>query len=83
MSKTSDKNSSVRLKRDHPNSSVEESISLNKAPSPPIKKLKNQHSANIMDKEVRNRYSNGSSSAFISSTSTKKLIIKNFKCLSN
>lgn len=79
MSKASDKNSSIRLKRDHPNNSLEESGSLTKSPSPPIKKIKNQHTTNFMDKETRNRYSNGSSSAFISSTSTKKLVIKNLK----
>ncbi|CAF2687316.1 unnamed protein product [Rotaria sp. Silwood2] len=81
MSKTSGKNSSIRLKRDHPNSSFEEPNSSTKSPSPPIKKLKHQHNNNTtdpMDKETRNRYSNGSSS-FISSNSTKKLIIKNLK----
>ncbi|CAF4575951.1 unnamed protein product [Rotaria socialis] len=79
MSKTSDKNSSIRLKRDHPNSSLDEPISSTKSPSPPIKKLKNQHTTDRMDKDTRNRYPNGSSSAFISSNTTKKLIIKNLK----
>jgi hypothetical protein len=74
MSKTSGTNSSIRLKRDHQSSSLEESNSSIKIPSPPIKKQKN-----LMDKETRNRYSNGSSSAFISSNSTKKLVIKNLK----
>jgi len=76
MSKTSGTNSSIRLKRDHQNSSLEESNSSIKSTSPPIKKVKQQ---NFMDKETRNRYSNGSSSTFISSNSTKKLIIKNLK----
>ncbi|CAF0964096.1 unnamed protein product [Rotaria sordida] len=80
MSKTSGKNSSIRLKRDHPNSSFEEPISSTKSSSPPIKKLKHQHNSttDLMDKETRNRYPNGSSS-FISSNSTKKLVIKNLK----
>lgn len=76
MSKTSGTNSSIRLKRDHQTSSFEES---NSSTSPPIKKQKQQ---NLMDKEIRNRYPNGSSSTFISSNSTKKLVIKNLKSLS-
>jgi hypothetical protein len=76
MSKTSGTNSSIRLKRDHQTSSLEESNLSTKSPSPPIKKQKQQ---NLMDKETRNRYPNGSSSTFISSNSTKKLIIKNLK----
>ncbi len=71
MSKTSTTNSSIRLKRDHQSSDLEESNS-----SAPIKKQKPQ---NLIEKEARNRYSNGSSSAFISSNSTKKLVIKNLK----
>ena len=65
-----------RLKRDHQTSSLEESNSSIKTPSPPIKKQKQQ---NFMDKETRNRYPNGSSSPFISASSTKKLVIKNLK----
>jgi hypothetical protein len=79
MSKTSGTNSSIRLKRDHQNSSLEEPISSTKSPSPPIKKQKQQHTTNLMDKEIRNRYPNGSSSAFMPSNSTKKLVIKNLK----
>jgi hypothetical protein len=71
MSRTSGTNSSIRLKRDHQSSELEE---LN--PLTPIKKQKQQ---NLMEKETRNRYSNGSSSAFMSSNSTKKLVIKNLK----
>ncbi|CAF4657754.1 unnamed protein product, partial [Rotaria sp. Silwood1] len=82
MSKPSDKNSSIRLKRDHPNNSFDESNSSTKTSTSSIKKLKHQHNNNTttisMDKETHNRYSNGSSS-FISSNSTKKLIIKNLK----
>jgi hypothetical protein len=76
MSKSSGTNSSIRLKRDHQSSSLEESNSSTKTLSPPIKKAKQQ---NFMDKETRNHYPNGSSSTFISSNSTKKLIIKNLK----
>jgi hypothetical protein len=80
MSKSNSTNSSIRLKRDHPNSSIEEPISSTKSPSPPVKKQKQQHTTNLMDKEIRNRYPNGSSSsAFMSSNSTKKLVIKNLK----
>jgi hypothetical protein len=76
MSKPSGTNSSIRLKRDHQNSLLEDlPISSTQSSSPPIKKQK----TNLMDKETRNRYPNGSSSTFVSSNSTKKLIIKNLK----
>ena len=81
MSKKSGTSSSIRLKRDHENSSIEEPISSTKSPSPPVKKQKQQHTTNHMDKEIRHRYQNGSPSAFISSNSTKKLVIKNLKSL--
>ena len=81
MSKSNSTNSSIRLKRDHQNSLIEEPISSTKSPSPPVKKQKQQHTTNLMDKEIRTRYPNGSSSssAFMSSNSTKKLLIKNLK----
>ncbi len=80
MSKPSGTNSSIRLKRDHQNSLLEDlPISSTQSSSPPIKKQKQQHNTNLMDKETRNRYPNGSSSTFVSSNSTKKLIIKNLK----
>lgn len=72
MSKTtSNTNSSIRLKRDHQTSELDDvdSSTINK-------KVKQQ---NLMEKETRNRYANGSSSAFLSSNSTKKLVIKNLK----
>lgn len=72
MSKTtSNNNSSIRLKRDHQTSELDDvdSSTINK-------KVKQQ---NLMEKETRNRYANGSSSAFLSSNSTKKLVIKNLK----
>ncbi len=76
MSRTSDTNSSICLKRDH---QTNESTSSNKSLS--IKKFK-QHN-NLMDKDTRNRYPSGSSSTLISSqnssTTTKKLVIKNLK----
>ncbi|CAF4042405.1 unnamed protein product [Adineta steineri] len=78
MSKTNSTKSSIRLKRDHQNSLLEDS-SISSSSSSPIKKQKQQHHTNLMDKGTRNHYPNGSSSTFISSTSTKKLIIKNLK----
>ncbi|UJR09956.1 hypothetical protein I4U23_014180 [Adineta vaga] len=76
MSKTSATNSSIRLKRDHQNSLAEESSI---SPSP-IKKQKQQHTTTLMDKDTRSRYPNGSSSStFIPTNSTKKLVIKNLK----
>ena len=78
MSKSSATNSTIRLKRDHQTSSLEESNSSIKTPSPPIKKQKQE---NLVDKTAQNRYPNGSSSAFLSSNSTKKLVIKNLKSL--
>ena len=81
MSKTSDTDPSVRLKRDHPNNSSEESISSTNSLSPPIKKLKHQHNTSIMNKETSHHYPNGSLSTFIPSNSTKKLVIKNLKSL--
>ncbi|CAF1417985.1 unnamed protein product [Adineta ricciae] len=76
MSKTSATNSSVRLKRDHQNSLTEEST----VSSSPIKKQKQQHNTPVVDKEARNRYPNGSSSStFMPTNSTKKLVIKNLK----
>ncbi|CAF1416735.1 unnamed protein product [Adineta ricciae] len=76
MSKASATNSSVRLKRDHQNSLAEEST----VSSLPIKKQKQQHNTTVADKEARNRYSNGSSSStFMPTNSTKKLVIKNLK----
>jgi hypothetical protein len=64
------------LKRDH---QTNESTSSNKSLS--IKKFKQQHNNNLMDKDTRNRYPSGSSSSTLisSQNSTKKLVIKNLK----
>ncbi|CAF1451196.1 unnamed protein product [Adineta steineri] len=88
MSQTSDKNSSIRLKRDHQSSSLIENPLHNNSSSSSssIKKIKQQHNNNSMDKDARNRYPSSSSSTYISSqnssTTTKKLIIKNLKTTS-
>ena len=82
MSRISDTNPAVYLKRDHWTSSLNESGSLL-----PIKKVKseynNNNNNNLMDKDKRSLYRNGSSSGFSSpqnsSITTKKLVIKNIK----
>ena len=80
MSRISDTNPAIYLKRDHQTSSFNENIS-----SLSTKKIKSKHNNNnnLMDKDKRSRYSNGSSSGFFSShnssIATKKLVIKNIK----